>query len=94
MQIDVHAPLIANEDVLTRRVGDETVLLHMGTEVYFGLDSVGTVMWEALQSHGTIAAAHAALAPEFDADPERMLADMIGLVEQLVAKGLLTLADE
>ena len=35
------------------RVADETVILHLGNDTYYGLDPVGTVIWEGLkQGHG------------------------------------------
>jgi hypothetical protein len=90
MPVAPDSAVLASEDVLTRRVGEELVLLNMATEVYFGLDPVGTAMWEALVTHGSVAAAHAALAPQYDVEPERLLADLTELAGQLVEKGLLT----
>lgn len=89
MTIAPDVPLSAPDDVLTRRVGDELVLLNMTTEIYFGLDPVGTVMWEALGEHGSIAGAHAALVPVYEVAPDRLLSDLSDLVGQLVEKGLL-----
>jgi len=94
MTVDANARLAANDNVLTRRVKDELVLLHTVTEVYFGLDPVGTAMWEALCERGTIAGAHAALATEYDVEPKRLLTDMHALVDQLVEKGLLTVVSD
>jgi hypothetical protein len=31
------------------RLGEETVILHLGSGVYFGLDAVGTLVWEAIR---------------------------------------------
>ena len=89
MPIPADAPVTASEEVLTRRVGDELVLLNMTTEIYFGLDPVGTAMWEALLEHGSVAAAHSALVPEYAVDAERLRADLDELVDKLIEKGLL-----
>lgn len=32
------------------RVGEETVLLHLESGTYFGLDPVGTVIWQGLKA--------------------------------------------
>ena len=42
-------PLSPSPDAFENRVGDETVLLHLGNGTYYGLDAVGTVMWEMLK---------------------------------------------
>ena len=36
------------EDVLVQQVEGQSALLHLGSEQYFGLDEVGTRMWEAI----------------------------------------------
>ena len=84
------APLAVPEAVLARTVGDELVLLHTGSELYFGLDPIGTAMWEALRDSGTVAAAHAVLAPQYDVDADTLLRDLHRLAAALVEKGLLT----
>ena len=45
-------------DVLFRLVGDEGVLLNLNTTLYLGLNPVGTRMWNALTSAGSIQAAY------------------------------------
>jgi hypothetical protein len=37
-----------SKDVLTQELQDETVLLDLDSENYFGLDSVGTRIWQLL----------------------------------------------
>lgn len=78
-----------SNDVLVRRVREEVVLLHLGTEAYFGLDPVGTAMWEALCATGSLEGAHALLMREFDVEPELLARDLRSLVEQLLEQGLL-----
>lgn len=91
VSVPTGAHLASAENVLTRKVGDELVLLHMGTEIYFGLDPVGVAMWDAICETGTIAAAHEALVPRYDVDAARLLHDLQELTDQLVDKGLLTI---
>lgn len=38
--------------VVARALPDGSVLFHAGTEVYFGLNETGTVIWEALANGG------------------------------------------
>lgn len=80
--------------VLTRRVGDELVLLNTTTEVYFGLDPIGTTMWEALVDHRTIEAALAVLVKAYDVEESRLRRDLADLVAALAAQGLLMVAEE
>src|SRR5690606_35042645 len=58
-------------DVLVQEVGGETVLLDMAGGQYFGLDPVGTRIWQLLGELGRLRDVHQRLCAEFDADHER-----------------------
>lgn len=77
------------EDVLINIVGGQSVLLNLKSECYFGLDEVGTAMWEALTTCDSIQAAGDRLLGEYDAEPERLRRDLHELAEKLVEHGLL-----
>ena len=80
-------------DVLVNTLPDgEVVLLHMASEVYFGLDSVGARMWEALADTGDIEATASRLAGEFEVEESRLLSDLRQLVAELTEAGLLEIS--
>jgi hypothetical protein len=81
--------LAAPPHVLLQRVGEESVLLNLTTETYFGLDRVGTSMWEVLTESATVEAAYRKLLETYDVDPKRLRQDMEALIENLVRNGLL-----
>jgi hypothetical protein len=78
--------------VLVRRLDGELVLLNLQTERYFGLDAVGTRMWEAVTRSSTIAAAYEKLLEEFDVEAEVLRNHLDELLSGLVENGLLALA--
>lgn len=47
------------------RVGDETVILHAGNGTYFGLDAVGSRIWQMLQEGLSPAQSCARIAKDF-----------------------------
>ena len=75
-------------DVLVRELDCESVLLNLESESYFGLDEVGTRMWSALKTTGSIEAAYEAVLAEYDVDPERLRHDLMELIGKLVEHGL------
>jgi len=77
------------QTVLVRDLDGESVVLDLQTEKYFGLDEVGTRMWAVLTTADSIEAAYETLLKEYDVEPERLRADIEGLVSQLVGHGLL-----
>ena len=49
------------EDVVSREVGGEAILLNLATGMYFGLDGIGTEIWTMLAREGTVEAVTNAL---------------------------------
>jgi hypothetical protein len=76
-------------DVLFRLVGDEAVLLNLTTERYFGLNPIGTRIWNVLSTSESIQTAYETLLREYDVDPARLRADLEELVGDLLAQKLI-----
>lgn len=81
--------LRVSEDVATRRIGDETVLLNLKTGTYFGLDAVGSRFLELLEQDGKIAVILRTMLEEFDVEPQTLEIDILQLSEEMRSKGLL-----
>jgi len=77
--------------VLIRHLDGESVLLNLETERYFGLDAMGTRMWETTTSSPNLEAAYRKLLDEFEVEPEVLRNHLTGLLSQLVENGLLSL---
>jgi hypothetical protein len=72
-----------------RVVGEESVLLNLKTEVYFGADAVATQMWMTLTQSETIQAAFESLLAEYDVAPADLRHDLEQFVKQLVEHELI-----
>jgi hypothetical protein len=76
--------------VLFRNLEGEAVLLNTETGNYYGLDRVGTRMWQSLSQAGSVRQTYTTLLQEFDVGPERLQGDLIAFVDKLCDKALLT----
>ena len=76
------------DDVLISRLQEESVILNLDSERYYGLDDVGTRMLSVLSTSSSIEAAYELLLEEYDVDGEVLRRDLLSLVEQLVDRGL------
>jgi hypothetical protein len=85
--------VVTAPDVLCRVIGDEAVILHLGTELYLGLDPVGTRMWTVLQESPSIEAAFEALAAEYEVEPGVLRSDLAEFVDELMAQSLVRLEE-
>ena len=76
-------------NVLVRVLEQESVLLNLNTERYFGLDAVGTRMWQLVTSAPSIESAYAQLMDEFDVNPQILRSNLSDLLDHLNENGLI-----
>ena len=70
-------------DVMFRIVGEESVLLHLKSETYLGLDPVGTRMWNVLTESPSIQKAYEVLQTEYDVEAEELRRDLQEFLHKL-----------
>ena len=74
---------------LSREVQGETVLLQLDSGEYFGLDELGTRIWQLLTADGDLDAARIALLNEYDVDAAVLDTDFARIVDELIARRLI-----
>ena len=77
--------------VMSRLVGDETVLLDLSSGIYFGLDGVGKRIWEIVAEGRSLEETVMVITAEFEVNEAQAQTDLIAFVEYLVERGLLEL---
>ena len=77
------------DDVLISKLQEESVILNLDSERYYGLDDVGTRFLAALTTSESIEAAYETLAREYNVDPQILRQDLLELVQNLVDQGLI-----
>jgi hypothetical protein len=78
-----------SSDVAFREMDGEAVLLDLSTGTYFGLNAVGTRVWQLLADGHDRPRIVETLAAEFDASGETIAADVERLLADLHARGLI-----
>ena len=69
------------------------VLLDLASGTYFGLDPVGTRLWELATEGKTLGDIQARMLDEFEVEAAVLRRDLQALLERLVASGLIALSD-
>jgi hypothetical protein len=85
--------LVIGPDVLVRPIGDESVLLNIKTEIYFGLDALGTRVWSVLTSGVSIQNALETLLDEYAVGEAELRADLTDLIDDLIRRELVVVAE-
>ena len=92
MQISFSDRVRIPDAVLISRLQEESVILNLDSERYYGLDDVGTRMLSVLSTSESIEAAYESLRDEYDVDGQVLRQDLLALVENLLQKGIVTVA--
>ena len=87
MKLETQKITISNE-ALSQEVNGETVILDLQSESYFGLDEVGTRIWQLLQEEKDLQKVFDALLQEYYVEAEQLEQDLIELVDKLIEAGL------
>lgn len=83
------ATYLVSDRVLSRALDGEAVLLDLASGNYFGLDEVGTLVWESLGEGGTVDAIVARMVGAYDVEAARAREDVMALLAELERRGLI-----
>ena len=75
--------------VMAREVGDENVILDLASGTYYGLDTVGTRIWQLIALGQTLEQVCEVMLAEYDVTREDIERDVLALVETLMKSQLL-----
>ena len=77
-----------SKDVVSRRVGDEIVLVNLQSDEMYSLNPTGARAWELLGEGHDREAIDATLADEYDVDVEEVRRELESLLDELEHRGL------
>jgi Coenzyme PQQ synthesis protein D (PqqD) len=85
-------PIIsASPDHVFGDLNGETILLSSTTNMYYGLDPVGSRIWELIQEPRRMSAICEHLVSEFDVDPVKCEHDTQQLIQKMAEVNLVTI---
>jgi len=88
--LDINTKFVIAKNVVSQEIDGETVLLDMDGENYFGLNAVGTRVWQLLQEPNTLENIFATLIIEYNVEASQLRADLDEIVDRLHTAGLVT----
>lgn len=77
-------------DVVLQVIGEDALLLKLDKEVVFALNATGARIAQLIGSHSEVGAIVAAMAEEYDVAAEAIAPEVIGLLDTLAARQLIT----
>ena len=88
MTIKLTDKITISPQAVARQVGGETVILHLGSGTYFGLDPVGARIWQLMEEGKTLAEICNAMLDEYEVSREEFERDTMILIQDLLAQDL------
>ena len=86
--MDLETKLSIPPQVMSRLVGDETVLLDLASGIYFGLDGVGKRIYESVADGNSLGEAAEVIVAEYAVEETQAQTDVIAFANQLIERGL------
>lgn len=91
--MDLSQKVIFAQTVFAQEVDGEMVLLDMESENYFGLDEVGTAIWQAMQEKESLQDVFEVLMEQYEVDEEVLQQDLSDFVAKLLENGLVKVVE-
>jgi len=88
-RISVHSVVSASPDQVSCPLDDESAILNLKNSVYYGMNAVGTRVWNLLQQPRTVRELRDTLLEEYDVEAERCEQDLLDLLEKMRVEGLI-----
>ena len=85
--------VVAKEQVSCDLAG-EAAILHLQSGIYYGLDEVGARIWNLIQEPRVVNDIRDALLREYDVEADRCEQDLLAMLQQLAAEGLVEVTGE
>ncbi|GAB6039770.1 lasso peptide biosynthesis PqqD family chaperone [Endothiovibrio diazotrophicus] len=93
MAIDKSIVIRQSEEQVAAEVDGEVVMMSIERGNYYGLDEVGSRIWQLIETPTTLDALCDALTAEFDVDAATCESDVTRFLEELDEQGLVQIDD-
>jgi len=75
-------------------IDNEVVALHIDTGKCYGLNRVGSRVWSLIESSGKVSDICATLLTEYEVEPEACERQVLDLLEELRAEGMIAVSEK
>jgi hypothetical protein len=92
--ISTSSLIVASKDQISCDLEGEAAILNLKSGTYFGLDPVGATVWSLIAEPRRVLEIRDALLDAYDVESERCSNDLLELLGDLRAHGLIQVLDE
>lgn len=92
--VNAYSIVVAAKEQVSSDLAGEAVILDFKSGVYYGLNEVGTRIWNLIQQPKSVSEIRDAIVAEYEIEPELCDRDLKALLQQLEASGLIEVRNE
>ena len=81
------------EEVAAKVMDGEAIIINLANGVYYSMDKVGGLIWEAIEKQSSVAAMIAEVVARYDVPAEQAGADIQRILEELLQENLVTVSE-
>ena len=86
--------VVATSQQVSCDLSDEATILCLKNGKYYGLSQVGARIWELLAEKKTVQEVHSTLVQEYEVDAQECRRDLLNILQELNAEGLVEIVHE
>lgn len=94
LSISGSSRVVAIKEQVSSDLSGEAVILNLKSGVYYGLNAVGSSIWNLIQQPKTVNQIREALLAEYDVEPEQCDRDLHTILTDLIGAGLIEVEHE
>jgi hypothetical protein len=91
--ISIYSIVMTNKYAVFADLAGEGVILEPESGMYYGLNQVGTRIWELIQEPTTVRALRDVILAEYEVEREQCEREILALLQDMAAKGLVGVKD-
>lgn len=91
--ISDRSTVVVTKEQVSCDLGGEAAILNLKSGVYYGLDPIGARIWNLIQEPKSLNEIREILLKEYNVEPDRCDHDLLALLQNLSAEGLIEVSD-
>ena len=85
--MDTH--VVRSEDFITSTVDDDLVMMSLEKGIYYGLDAIGSQIWESIAQPVSVQTLCQQLMEKFEVEPAQCQADVLAFLNELLTEEMI-----
>lgn len=93
-ELNLNTIVCRHKDILSSSIDEETILLSIENSKYYGIDPVGSTIWQIMETSISLESIITTLQSQYNVPQTQCQDDVFQFIESLLKKNLITASNE